>query len=142
MERGQKEREGRKRKEGRKEERGKERRKKRRDGKREEEKEEKKQKEKEIREGKREGKGGPARGRQEREGNVGGDFFFFNKTFRSSYMSSLQRNRDKKCHLLSTQTGLSLRFGTNNKEGLAKRKVWTGVQDPATINLSPNPNLA
>lgn len=67
-----------------------------------------------------------------------------NKTFRSPYRNSLQRNKDKKCSLLSTQTGLSLRLGTTTKKELAKRKVWTGkgrVQDPATINLSPNPNL-
>lgn len=67
-----------------------------------------------------------------------------NKTFRSPYRNGLQRNKDKKYYLLSTQTGLSLRLGTNTKKELAKRKVWTGkgrVRDPATINLSPNPGL-
>jgi hypothetical protein len=67
-----------------------------------------------------------------------------NKTFRTPYRNSLLRNRDKKCYLLSTQTGQSLRLGTTTKKELAKRKVWSGkgrVQDPATINMSPNPNL-
>lgn len=64
------------------------------------------------------------------------------------YKNCLRRIRREKNVTLSFQTCLNLRFGSNAKTGLAKRKKgvaqWRtcpGVQRP-TVNLTLNPNLA